>query len=112
MQEKLVIEELDTDEEEADSDSDCCSALANEISYYSSSDPLVLGSFIASGEGTATHIRSFIACGSYVFEKSSTVVAVDSVGSYSCCFELRYYYLVFLDWRLFLLFLFVGPVCY
>lgn len=70
MHEKLVIEELDT-EEEADSDSDWdCSPLANEISYCSSSDPLlVLRSVVASGEDTAARMRSFITCGSYGFFK-------------------------------------------
>ena len=96
MQEKLVIEELDT-EEEADSDSDWdCSPPANEISCCSSSDPLVaLRSVVASAEDTATHIRSFITCGSYGFAKKSAVA--DSVGSSPCCLELRCYYLQFLD---------------
>lgn len=90
------MEELDT-EEEADSDSDWdCSPLASEISYCSSSDPsLVLRSVVASGEGTAARIRSFITCVSYGLIKKSAVA--DSVGSYSYCLALRCYYLQFLD---------------
>ena len=97
MQEKLVMEELDT-EEEAESDSDWdCSPLANEISCCSSSDPLVvLGSVVASGEDTATHMRAFITCGSFVLEKNY------SCSYYYCWLELRAaskvgYYLQFLD---------------